>query len=458
MKFLNNRALYLSIMILVLILTSCSTIKDDKIVEKINEQILVDDTRMEELEILDCSNLEITDLSGLRRLKSLRSLNLSNNAITDLSELQYLKNLKVLDIQNNNIEDLSPLNGLDNLDTLYIKGNNIQSLDNLGPVLDNIVESDFVLDGSFDPELEKIVNKQIGDNITSFNIRKIKKLNLKGTKVRSLKHINEFSNLEVLKADNVTDFEYIKGLVNLRELQLTNSNVSELDILENMNNLKILDLSNNKIENIEQLSKFKKLKSLNLKYNNVSYVDPLANLNLEEIYLKSNPIEEYYPIDAVIEKAKKTDVYVVYFSDENLNNAIREELNVKSNYISLSKLKNIKRLDLSNKNISSIGGIETLSGIIELDLSFNKIKDIDNLKSLTNLKVLRLNNNKITNISTLAYLKDLKLLDLSSNKIKEVESLLFLPNLKYLYLKGNRIYNNSIKNELKAKLEITDEW
>ncbi len=453
---MNRKIVYL--LLLLFLLTSCNPIRDNNLKRKISKEASMNNIKIEEIESLDCSNLNIQNLNGISQLKSLKRLNLSNNEIKDISELSNLTNLTSLDLQNNQINDLSSLVNIPNLKSLYIRNNPIEDFSFINDIARNIKESDFILNGVFDSALEEIIKAEVGNIITEFNILSIKELDLLSTDVKSLKYLDEFENLEILKADSVVNIESVGNILGLRELYITNSNVEDINFLSNLKKLKTLDLSNNNISDITILGELTKLQYINLKSNNISDISSLKNLDLKEIYLKSNPIEEYSIIDKVLENAYKTDVYIAYFNDENLNNAILENLKINNAYISINKLNKLKRLDLSNKDIKNIGGIENLKSLIELDLSFNDIEDISYLKELKNLKILRLNNNNISNISFLAYIKNINLLDLSFNNIDSVESLLYLPNLKYLYLKGNNIDDNSIKEELKNKLEITDEW
>ncbi len=448
-----NKKIILLVLVF-LLLTGCTSITDKALLKRVNKESKMMNVPIDEIESLDCSNLNIQTLNGIRSLKSLKRINLSNNHIVDISELSYLEHLESVNLQNNQIVDITPLSDIMSLNTLYIRNNPIEKFASL----DHIKNGDMILNNSFDPILEQIIKEKVGDNITNFNILGIKELDLLGTEVRSLKYIDAFKNLEILRADYVTDLEDIKNLHNLKELYLRKSNITDLNILHNLVKLRRLDLSDNMLEDIQPIKNLKRLKYLNLQTNNISDVSALNDLALEEVYLKYNPIEDYSSADKMLENVFKTDVYIAYFNDENLNDAILDILKIKNTYISKTRLNKIKSIDLSNKEIESIGGIENLSSLIELDLSFNDIEDIQYVKDLKNLKILRLNNNNISDISPLSYLSNMELLDLSFNTISSVEALLFLPELKYLYIKGNIIDDNSIKEELKNKLEITDEW
>ncbi len=112
-----------------------------------------------------------------------------------------------------------------------------------------------------------------------------------------------------------------------------------------------------------------------------------------------------------------------------------------SNWAEIGKLKNLRKLDLSNCGLTSISSdIAGLEHLEELNLSNNKIKCLpEGLKELKNLKVLRLNGNCLTEVpSWIEHLKNLWLLDLTQSELtslpKEIAS---LPRISELHLKKN---------------------
>jgi len=84
---------------------------------------------MKNLEVLDLSRNQISDLSPLSGLTSLKVLFLyDNKRVSDLSPLSKLTNLTNLSIYDNRISDLSPLSGLTNLTKLALGYNRISDL------------------------------------------------------------------------------------------------------------------------------------------------------------------------------------------------------------------------------------------------------------------------------------------------------------------------------------------
>ncbi|MDE0088821.1 MAG: leucine-rich repeat domain-containing protein [Candidatus Poribacteria bacterium] len=92
------------------------------------------------LEKLDLSNNQISDLTPLKDLKNLEELDLSDNKILDVNPLANLTELKELDLDNNSISDMSALAGLKNL-TLHFNKHH-ETINEYGSTVYNYGDSD----------------------------------------------------------------------------------------------------------------------------------------------------------------------------------------------------------------------------------------------------------------------------------------------------------------------------
>lgn len=133
------------------------------------------------------------------------------------------------------------------------------------------------------------------------------------------------------------------------------------------------------------------------------------------------------------------DSVTITFQDENLYNAILEQIGSKiessddSTYtinITQSNLETITRLNISNKHIYNLDGIEKFTFINYLSLACNDITDVSRLSTLTNLEELYLVANDINDISPLINLQNLKVLDLTYNKLTDITPLSSLVKLE----------------------------
>jgi len=145
----------------------------------------------------------------------------------------------------------------------------------------------------------------------------------------------------------------------------------------------------------------------------------------------------------------------VSFPDKNLENAIREEIaKTDGEQIYKEDLRHIWELDLSNKNIMDIEGLQYCTRLYSLFLDNNNITDISPLSNLTNLIELSLNGNNISDISPLSDLSNLIVLSLTYNNITDLSPLFDLTNLTELYLGNNNISDISTLSVLTNLKEL----
>ncbi|ONI40205.1 hypothetical protein AN639_12370 [Candidatus Epulonipiscium fishelsonii] len=187
----------------------------------------------------------------------------------------------------------------------------------------------------------------------------------------------------------------------LTSLYADNLNINNLKGLEYAINLENLSLNDNNISDISTIHSFKKLKILRLNNNPIDF-GTKSNIEVLEKFKIAVP--------------KEMNKSIINFKDENLKKTVLSNLNKASNdTITQNDMLKLEQLDLSNKSISYLDGLEYA----------------------TNLQTLDLGSNNIKNIAPLSYLLKLKELDLSDNKIWDISSLSKLTNLENLNLRGN---------------------
>lgn len=165
----------------------------------------------------------------------------------------------------------------------------------------------------------------------------------------------------------------------------------------------------------------------------------------------------------------------VTFPDENLELSIRQKLNHYDKPIFRSQLLDIVDLDLQDKNIKNLEGIEYCRNLEVLNLRNNDISDVAPLETLTSLRILDFGFNQISDLKTagihllashqiielsldhnthnnnygeIIRLSDIKLLsgfvhlqklNLEGNSVESVLPLANMSLLKELNLRGNRL-------------------
>ncbi|NFB58150.1 DUF5050 domain-containing protein [Clostridium botulinum] len=165
----------------------------------------------------------------------------------------------------------------------------------------------------------------------------------------------------------------------------------------------------------------------------------------ENYYLyidKSIPSDKNKNLKETVKMNFYIDGYIE-FEDKNLEEEVRKAANPKDRPkgpLTYMDVSGIKELNVHNKNIKSLKGIEYLKNITKLDISDNNIKDISYLKELDSLELLNLYNNNIEDIFPINNMKKLKDINLSKNNVKDISYLKDL-NLHHLDLRDNKIEN-----------------
>ena len=137
-------------------------------------------------------------------------------------------------------------------------------------------------------------------------------------------------------------------------------------------------------------------------------------------------------------KAAEGEFVTIKFNDTNLFNAVLEQTTStlsmyddKTNEIFYTEenLANITYLNLANKNINDISGLESFTNLETLYLNNNNISDLSPLSNSISLKALHLVNNKISNVAYLVNLENLSQLSLTGNQISDALPLGYVKNL-----------------------------
>ncbi|MBN1184303.1 MAG: leucine-rich repeat domain-containing protein [Bacteroidales bacterium] len=107
----------------------------------------------------------------------------------------------------------------------------------------------------------------------------------------------------------------------------------------------------------------------------------------------------------------------------------------------LAGLTKLEHLNLSYNQIENINAVSDLINLIRLSADGNQISNIDALTNLSNLRDLNIMDNQIEDIDVLSNFTDLEILSLSNNQIKNIDALSGLLHLRSLFLSFNNINN-----------------
>ncbi len=140
----------------------------------------------------------------------------------------------------------------------------------------------------------------------------------------------------------------------------------------------------------------------------------------------------------------------VNFPDPSLEAAVREAINKPSGPIYTQHLLTIIELDLSERGIEKLDGIEVFRNLRILNLENNPLQVISPLSQLDKLQELNLSNTAITDFRILGKLRKLQNLNLSENDIFDISPLKSLKNLIHIDLSLNKI------EEISSLSQLTD--
>jgi len=199
------------------------------------------------------------------------------------------------------------------------------------------------------------------------------------------------------------------------------------------NSLSVLSLSNNRLTSLDQIGKLWSLTQLNVDNNLIESIPDAAFqllYDLENLSLRGNRLTT--------------------IGQSTLNGLEQKctELDLSSNYIgsvhsdSFRRLKNIRRLNLSNNAIRKLVLPPTMDQLNELLLSNNRLSTFpDGLYNLRSIKELILYKNVIESMPTLDIGSEfgVRLVDLSQNRLSNVDQVRFVGSLNVVNIGENEL-------------------
>ena len=374
------------------------------------------------------------------------------NYISSLEGLQYAKNMKELLIENNLLIDISNINKLDKLNTLFLNNNYIKKI----------------------PNLSKMIN--------------LNSLLLSCNKIQDVTPIITSKNLRVIKLNEnrICDLSPLSSLKKLCEISAKNQEILIYDVID-LSGYYILDISflkdiNGKIPtkiNPSNLGIYdEKNKKIIWEASLVALENPSFTFSTNDSHFSGKVIIDIIDFDQTI-----------FIEDDNLQNEVQNILGLEYDIITKRDMLKLRVLDLTNKDIKSLNGLEYANNLYTLiidethivdlqnipysvtTLSANNLKDSllisdERLKSLINISLNKSNtsiitlndmneisildefNSHIKSLDGLQYANNLRILSLVRNEISDISALYNLSKLIYLNLSENNIYDLSLLSSI----------
>ncbi|MBY0757210.1 leucine-rich repeat domain-containing protein [Clostridium sardiniense] len=372
-----------------------------------------------------------------------------------------------------------------------------------------------------DEYLRKELNFRLGqspnDPISKAQMETFTKLTINGNNIVRLNGLEAAKNLTKLNLNNnrIIDISSLETLRKLTEIDLGGNALKDISSLANLTRLEVLNLSFNQISDISPLKNLRKLQSATIedqsisgpriesigskattdnivkgikgefvnilngsdyKYNSSTHKITFSNItsstnksynfNIGRFTLPSSIVGGTFS-GTVSQQIKYVPRRPVDIPDINLKAALNSKLHQGADEnIFKDQLNDLTgTLDLNNKQIKIIEGLQYCTSISNLYLYSNNIDDLTPLSGLINLRSLNLNNNRdLSDISPLyglnllrdlkiadnkvtanqlLNLPDLEVLDYRRNKVSDISPLSGLTKLTNLNLQGNQISNIS---------------
>jgi Leucine-rich repeat (LRR) protein len=410
---------------------------------------------------INLNNNLIEDLTPLSHSTSIAYLQLSRNQIEDIDVLKNLSQLQWVDVNQNTL----------NADAV----NTIQLLESNGIQID-YMDYDVTPVEFADPKVERAISQSLKIQlpIKKGDLQSLLLLDLSEQGITSLQGLENATHLQSLYVSSnfVTNLDPLLNLTELSWVDVSRNPISSevLDTIQALENrfvyvsydldydstsaeldtnletaiselydlpkpitkgdlskLDYLFLLNNNIESLKGLENATNLTGLYVRGNNLTNIAELSNFpQLQFVDITRNPIDtsEGSEAAAIIKGLEANGVSVSYdtimdstsidFADPNLEYNLSLMLDLPAP-MSMEDLKNIESVQLSNRMITRVDGLEQVASLKTLYLNNNQITDLSPLASLNQLTHIYLKNNDITDLTPLVGLPNLRYLDIRNN-------------------------------------------
>ena len=351
-------------------------------------------SEMSDLTWLDISGTSIEDLSAVRNLNKLKVLRANSTMIEDISALKYNITLEELEVANTNVEDLSVLTSLHGLQKL------------------NLAET----------QVGRVSHLKHCPNLIS--------LNLSGTRIANIGFLQDLLQLKALDISNTTirDLSPVSNLKDLQSLNISGSAVSNLQPLSELQNLRELYCSNTTVRDLSPLKSNRRLSKIYCDHSNIGDEEAsaftkdnrftLVIYDTEALRTWWNSLPIYWK--AVFSKQIQVDSEP---TTEQLHQIINlQELDLSGNtfmqnLVPVSRLTNLRSLNISNTEIGFLQPIQGLGNLESLNISHTYISDLKPLQDMSSLRYLNIENTPVNDLMVLANDNSIQVIDADSTTI-----------------------------------------
>ena len=256
------------------------------------------------LQELNCSFTQVSNLEPLRGLTSLQILNFRSTNVNDLEPLRGLTSLQELDCSFTQVSDQEPLRSLVSLQRLYCRAIMVKSLEPLSGLINlQTLDCNFcIIINDLSPlrgltslrTLDCSFATKVSDLEPLRGLVRLQSLVCSATEVSDLEPLRDLFRLQSLdcSATDVRDLEPLRGLASLQALKCISTQVSDLEPLRGLASLQTLDCSRTQVSDLEPLVNLQALQRISC--------DELEIRDFPRRLLFSRDLQELYLNDAAI--------------------------------------------------------------------------------------------------------------------------------------------------------------
>lgn len=258
------------------------------------------------------------------------------------------------------------------------------------------------------------------------------------------KELVKFRYIETLNLDGnqISNLDTLSEIApRLKSLEFDGENISNFKFLSDFHHLEALSINNAPVIDYNYLSRFTNLRSLDLrlKCHKTSFNSTPADLStlsgLKQLKKLSITNNAFSDISFLAHLKQLTHLTLAG------NNFKLIEYSEEVDYNNISQLTHLESLMIYSNWVSDLNFLSSLTKLKGLNLANNYISDISCLANLTELESLSLAENYISNIDKLSSLIKIKTLILYDNQVTNLRPLSGMINIEYLDLSENRVFD-----------------
>ncbi|MDR0970039.1 MAG: hypothetical protein LBM67_05835 [Lentimicrobiaceae bacterium] len=270
-------------------------------------------SRLEQLESLNVSKTEITDLRPLSGLTQLKVLNVANTRIFNLVPLSSLKNLEELNIENTRVQSLTPLHESPRIKLVEADGSRLTTQEAV--LLKHAQQQVLVVYqteelntwwGNLSQEWRDIFAKHIDFDVNpdKYDLQELIDLETveigSDIMIQTIEPLSKFLFIKQLsiKSNGVRDLTPLKNKVFLQKLEIPSNPITDLKPLQQLKALEALNIESTPIADLSPIQDLTELRVLNVAGTTIRSLKPLSNLKkLEDVSVYNTTIRQLSPLD-----------------------------------------------------------------------------------------------------------------------------------------------------------------